>query len=227
MKKVVIHQPNYLPWIGYFQKISSSDIFIILDDVQFSKDSFTQRTKIRTPNGWMWLTIPIQKNNNFNNINQVLLPSDSKWLNSHWKSIVANYSKSKYFNQYGSFFEELYLNNNIQDLQAFNEKIILYLLDVLKIDVEVFRSSDFELDSLKGTDLLIELVKKVDGDCYISGMGGNNYMDTNLFSQNNIKLEYFKYKPFEYEQRWDGFEPYMSIIDLLFNCGDEFKSEIF
>jgi hypothetical protein len=224
--KVAIHQPNYLPWIGFFQKMASADVFVILDNVQFSRDSYTQRTKIRTKDGWLWMTIPIEKKFYFKSIKDIPLPQDTNWQKKHWMSIVSNYSKSKYYNEYKDFFEKLY-SNNLKNLQAFNEKGILYLKDVFDIDVELFKASEFELGNLKNTELIIEIVKKVGGDCYLSGMGGEKYMDESKFRENDIRLEYFKFEPFEYEQRWDGFEPYLSAIDLLFNVDDEKIKEIF
>lgn len=217
--KVAIHQPNYFPWIGYFQKISFADIFIILDNVQFSKDSFTQRTKIRTKDGWMWLTIPIEKKYHRDTIENILLPEDNKWKKKHWMSIISNYSRSKYYQDHQNFFEELY-SDNLKRLQLFNEKGILYLMDNFELDVDIHRASEFDLDDLRSTDLLVELVKSVGGDCYISGKGGEKYMIESKFKEENIKLEYFKFEPFEYPQRWDGFMPYMSAIDMLFNAMD-------
>ncbi len=217
--KVAIHQPNYLPWIGFFQKMALADVFVILDNVQFSRDSYTQRTKIRTKNGWLWLTIPIEKKFYFQSIKDIPLPEDNNWQKKHWMSIVSNYSKAKYYNEYEEFFEKLY-SNNLKNLQVFNEEGILYLIDALDIEIELIKASELELDDLKSTDLIVEIVNKVGGDCYLSGMGGGNYMDESKFKDNGIQLEYFKYKPFEYEQRWDGFEPNMSSIDLLFNVDD-------
>lgn len=214
--KIAIHQPNYLPWIGYFQKISSADVFIILDNVHFSKDSFTQRTKIRTKDGWMWLTIPIEKKYHRDTIENILLPEDNKWKKRHWTSIISNYSRSKYYDIHRSFFEELY-SESLKNLQLFNEKGILYLIDNFGIDVEIHRASEFDLGDSRNTDLLVELIKKVGGDCYISGMGGEKYMNENRFKEESIKLEYFKFETFKYPQRWDGFIPYMSAIDILFN----------
>ena len=94
--KVAIHQPNYMPWIGFFQKMALADIFVILDTVQFSKDSYTQRTKIRTKEGWIWLTVPIEKKYHFKPIKDIPLPHDTKWLKKHKMSILSNYSKGPF-----------------------------------------------------------------------------------------------------------------------------------
>ena len=219
MKKVAIHQPNYLPWIGFFQKMALADIFVILDTVQFSKDSYTQRTKIRTKEGWIWLTIPIEKKYYFKPIKDILLPQDEKWLKKHKMSVVSNYSKCEFVDDK---FVDKYYSKTFEKLQEFNEFGIFYLKDKFGIETEIVRASELDIDeNLKSTELLVDIVKKVGGNVYISGLGGGKYMDEKKFLMNNIKLEYFEFKPLEYLQRWDGFEPYISAIDLLFNLGNE------
>ena len=217
MKKVAIHQPNYLPWIGFFQKMALADIFVILDIVQFSKDSYTQRTKIRAKEGWIWLTIPLEKKYYFRPINDIHLPQDEKWVKRHKMSIISNYSKCKFVD--GKFVDEYY-SGKFENLQEFNERGIFYLKDKFGIKTEIVRASELDIDdNLKSTDLLVEIVKKVGGNVYISGLGSGKYMEEGKFLMNDIKVGYFEFKPFEYPQRWDGFEPYMSAIDLLFNVG--------
>ena len=221
MKKVAIHQPNYLPWMGFFQKMALADIFVILDTVQFSKDSYTQRTKIRTKEGWIWLTIPIEKKYYFKPIKNIHLPQDKKWLKRHKMSIISNYSKCKFVDD--EFVNEYY-SGKFEKLQQFNERGIFYLKDKFRIKTEIVRASELDIvDNLKSTDLLADIVKKVGGDVYISGSGGEKYMDEGKFLMNDVKLEYFEFKALEYPQRWDGFEPYMSAIDLLFNVGEGSK----
>jgi len=224
-KTVAIHQPNYLPWIGFFQKMSLADIFVILDTVQFSKDSYTQRTKIRTKEGWIWLTIPVERKFYFRPINEVYLPQNDKWMKKHKMAIISNYAKSIFFDK--KFIDEYSCNNEFIKLQEFNEFGISYLKNKFEIESEVIRASELRLDKkLKSTELLIEIVKRVGGDVYISGMGGKKYLEEEKFEKEGIEIRYFEFKPFEYPQRWGGFEPYMSAIDLLFNVGEKAKELI-
>jgi hypothetical protein len=217
--KVALHQPNYLPWIGFFQKMALADIFVILDTVQFSNRSYTQRVKIRTKDSWMWLTIPIERKYHFKPLKYIYLPENKKWMKRHENTLIKHYSKCKYFDEK---FGGKYYSKEFEKLQEFNEFGIFYLKDKFGIKTEIVRASELDIDdNLKSTNLLVEIVKKVEGDIYISGLGGGKYMEEGKFLMNNIKLEYFKFKPFKYPQRWDGFEPYMSAIDLLFNVGDE------
>lgn len=219
--KVAIHQPNYLPYIGYFSKMAQADIFVILDNVQFSKDSYTQRTRIRTKEGSIWLTIPVEKkNNSFKLIHEVQLPQNRKWLEKHRVSIISNYSKTPFFDE--TFIRTYYDSYNSILLRDFNEFGIYYLKNKFGIKTKIIRSSELNLNQdLKATDLLIEIIKKLGGTTYISGFGGKKYLDETKFVKEGIKLIYFEFELFQYKQRWNGFEPYMSAIDLLFNLGDQ------
>ena len=223
-KTVAIHQPNYLPWIGFFQKMALVDIFVILDTVQFSKDSYTQRTKIRTKEGWIWLTIPVEKKFYFRPINEVYLPPNDKWKKKHKMAIISNYGKAPFFDKN---FIERYYRNEFTKLQEFNEFGIFYLKDKFGIETKVVRASELGInEGLKSTELLIETVKRVGGDVYISGVGGKNYLEEEKFEKEGIEIKYFAFKPFKYPQRWAGFEPYMAAIDLLFNMGEKSKYHI-
>jgi hypothetical protein len=217
--KISLHQPNYLPYTGFFQKMALSDVFVILDTVQFSKGSYTQRTNIRSKDGSLLLTIPINKKYNFEPIKDVRLPENDGWLNEHRLSMIFHYSKCKYMDK--EFVNEYFSNlKKFETLQEFNEFGIFYLKDKFGIQTEIIRASELCLNSnLKSTDLMIQIVKSVGGDTYISGMGGKKYLAEEKFLENNITLEYFEFEGKEYPQRWKGFEPYVSAIDLLFNLG--------
>lgn len=215
--KVAIHQPNYLPYIGYFEKMSCADIFILLDNVQFSKDSYTQRTKIRTKLNDLWLTIPIEKKFHFKLISEILLPNDTRWVKKHQLSFLANYSKTRYFDQN---FIDIYYSENIQKIHKFNEFGITYLKDMFKIKTKIIRASDLiNCSEIKSTELLIALIDRVGGDCYISGEGGKTYQNERLYAEKNIQLSFHKFVPFEYRQNGSRFKPYLSAIDFLFNVG--------
>ena len=225
-KIVAIHQPNYLPWVGFFQKMALADIFVILDTVQFSKDSYTQRTKIRTKEGWIWLTIPIEKKYCFKPIKDIPLPQNEKWIKKHRMSIVSNYSKCKFVDD--KFVDEYYFYfEKFGKLQEFNEQGIFYLKDKFGIKTEVVRASELEINKKsKSTELLVEIVKQLGGDIYISGIGGKKYLEEEKFEIEGIGIKYFEFEAFEYQQRWEGFEPYMGAIDLLFNMGEKSKEVV-
>jgi hypothetical protein len=199
--------------------MAQADIFVLLDTVQYSKDSYTQRVKIRTQNGWIWLTIPIEKINNFKMIHEIKLPTDIKWKIKHKSSIIANYSKSPFFDKN---FVDYYYQLSPGNLIDFNEASIRYLQEKFTIETKIIRASELNIDKeLKSSDLLIEIVKKTGGSTYLSGPSGKKYLDQEKFFQNNIEIEIFEPTIQTYKQRWPGFEPYMSSIDMLFNSGEK------
>ncbi len=218
-KTVVIHQPNYLPWIGLFSKIKKSDCFVIADTFPYTNHSETNRNKIRMNTGWFYLTIPVARKFHMSRICDVLLPSDKSWREKHWKAIQLNYTKAHFFSIYRDFFEELY-HKDFQYLWEINVEIILYLLKCFGIDLEILKSSDLDVDrGLHQTDAIVAILKAVEATTYISGPSGRNYLDFGQFQNNNINLRYFNFQHPVYPQRYPSFEPKMSAIDLLFNMG--------
>jgi hypothetical protein len=226
MKTVTIHQPNYLPWLGYFHKISHSDCFVILDNVEYSKNSVINRNKIRIKDGWAYLTIPIEKKYHNSRIVDVELQDDYSWQNSHFNTLEANYKKADYFYCHADFFRKLF-NAKYRYLWEINEKIILYLLDCFDINVEIKKSSELNLDfDLKKTGLILDILKEVEANKYLSGPSGKRYLEPDLFIVNDIKLEYTNFKHPIYKQRYQGFVSDLSAVDLLFNIGDKSKDLI-
>lgn len=220
-KIVTIHQPNYIPWMGFFGKVNKSDIFVILDSVEYTKNSVINRNKVRIKDGWCYLTIPIEKKYHESRIVDVKLPLDDKWRKNHWATIESNYNKTDYFHTYKDFLKRLY-EKKCDFLWQINEEAIIYLMKCFNIDVEIIKASELELNpELKKTDLLISILKSVEGDRYISGPSGKNYLEIEKFKQGDIELEFFEFKHPEYKQRYPGFVPNLSAIDLLFNMGEK------
>ncbi len=227
MEKIVtIHQPNYHPWLGFFSKIKHSDIFVLLDNVKYSKNGFINRNKIRTRDGWCYLTIPIGKKFYNSKIMDVELPERTFWQEEHWQSIETNYKKAEYFLSYSDFFRNIY-SKKFEYLWQINQEIILYLIKCFGIEVEIYNSSKINMCSnLSKTDLLINIIKEVRGDIYLSGPSGMDYLNTDRFEENNIELRFFRYENRVYRQRYPGFEPNMAAIDLLFNLGEKSREHI-
>ncbi len=220
-KIVTMHQPNYLPWIGLFSKISLADCLLIYDNAQYTTGGIIHRNKIKINNGWVYLTVPLGKSINNLKICEVPLPKDKKWQSSHWRTMCSNYVKARFFKDYKEFFDELY-QEDFQYLWQLNEKVLLYLLECFKIKVEVLKTTKLNVDpGLLKTDLMIAYLKAAGADVYLSGPSGRNYLECEKFPQNNIILKYFKFQHPVYQQRYPGFEPNMSAIDLLFNLGPD------
>ena len=221
MTIVAIHQPNYIPWIGYFDKMAHADVFVFLDTVEYSHGSVINRNKIRNASGWNWLTIPVNKNDTNKSICEVGF-ADDRWWTKHWTALQGSYSKADYFSEYSPYFSNLYAEKRYYNIADLNIDIIKYLVDAFNIHVKFVRSSEMEIDhALHKNDLLIDILQKLDADTYVAGTGCKDYMSDDLFAMNGIDVIYNKFEPFVYKQRWFGFEPYMSAVDLLFNEGDE------
>jgi len=217
---LVGHQPEYLPYIGFFNKIMNANKFVLVDHIQFNKKSWQNRNKVRTVNGWTWLTVPVYSKNKFTQcINDVEINNAINWREKHWKTIYLNYKNTPYFSKYADFFEHIYLRN-WDKLINLDEEIIRYLLKVLNTNIEIYRSSDLNVKGKK-TDLIINLCKTLKADAYLSGSGGREYVDETKFQKLGLKSYFRDMEHPVYKQRFEPFEPYMSVIDLLFNYGSE------
>lgn len=211
--KIAIHQPNFLPYIGFFQKINLADVTVLLDHVQFSKQSYTQRVKIYSPiKDYDWITLPIKKEYHFLPINQVKI--DTSEHNKIKNKIKNAYSNKEFFDK--NILDSIFIDE--RNLARFNEHGIKFFCDIYNINTTFIRSSNLDIDfSQNKNSLLIDIIKNLGGKEYISGSGGKNYMEEDLFIQNDIKIQYHDYIPNQYVK--DCFIPYLSILDLYFNCG--------
>lgn len=218
---VACHQLHYLPWLRYFHKIANADIFVVLDNIQFNKNGWQNRNKIKNANGWMYLTVPIihkyqQK------IDEVMINNNKNWGKKHWHALKTNYSKAKYFNMHAEFFYKIY-EKHWTKLADINYEILFYLLKSLKIDTKIIKSS--ELKNIEGEDTLrlINICKMLGADSYLSGAYALEvYLDADLFQKHGIKLLLQDWHCPGYKQLFpkSGFIPDLSIIDLLFNEGE-------
>ena len=222
---VSIHQPNYIPYLGFFDKMIRSDIFVIYDDAQFNKSDFQHRNKIRIFHGWKWLTVPVEKKAMIIKeikIKNDLVKKNINWRESHLRDIEQNYKDTQYYHLFKNDIEALY-NNKYKKLIDLNIDIIRFLISAFNIKTKLIFSSEFNLNS-KGTQRLVEIVDSIGGDIYLSGPMGRNYLDFNLFKKNGIELKFQEFKHPIYKQRYEGFIPNMSAFDALFSTGG-FPSE--
>ncbi|MCL5036301.1 MAG: WbqC family protein [Chloroflexi bacterium] len=220
MKKVAVIQSNYIPWKGYFDIIHDADLFIFYDDVQFTKNDWRNRNRLKTPGGAKWLSIPVGQSLD-RLICEVTL-NDSRWAVKHWKTISQYYSRAPFFKTYSDFFEHFYLEmkwDNLSDLNHFLIKSISR--DFLGIDTEFKDSRDFFVSGER-LDRLFDLLKKAGTDIYISGPSAKNYIDERRFQEAGIKLIYKDYTGYpEYSQFYPPFIHEVSILDLLFHAGPD------
>lgn len=215
-KVIAIHQPNYLPWAGYFYKMAHSDIFVFLDDVQYTKGSFINRNRIKTSQGVQWLTIPVHSN--LEGTIRETPWTDINWPQKHLKTVKFAYGRAPYFNQIFSWFFDLLLSVKAENVADLNIQILKSIAQQLNLSCSFNLSSNFNVGG-EGDDRLIQLVLRLDGDTYLSGYGGFKYQNIDKFKAAEIHVQYYNFTPPEYPQLWGDFESGLSIIDILFNCG--------
>lgn len=219
-----VHQPQYIPWLGYFDKIDKSDCFVFLDQVQYKHREYQNRNKIRTKDGWGWLTVPVvSKGLGRQKICDVKIQNDSVWQKKHWASLKNCYNKAPFFKKHYHFFESVY-SVKWQRLIDLNIHIIKYLLKELEIKTPFYYESKIGTSS-QGTDRIIEICNRLKADNYLSGRGGRAYLEEEKFSQAGIKLHYQDFTHSTYHQLYakgnGSFLPNMSAVDLLFNEGEK------
>ena len=224
-KKVAILQSNYIPWKGYFDIISRVDTFIFYDDLQYTKGDWRNRNKILTPNGPQWLSVPCGSN-----LNRLICEVEIKehgWQKKHWKTIEQNYSKAPYFSKYSDFFKSFYLDYKWDNLSEMNQFLIHKIAkELLLLNTQFEDSRKYHLKEKK-SERVVELLLKSEATHYLSGPSAKNYLNEADFKKHNIRLEYIDYSHYKpYPQTHSNFEPNLTILDLLFNVGLEYKSYI-
>jgi hypothetical protein len=221
---VAVHQPQYIPWLGYFDKIRRADIFCYLDSVQYKKNDWQNRNRIKTSQGWQWLTVPVR----FQfpeKICEVKINPAVNWRKKHLQAIVTNYRRSPFFEQYIGVFEQIY-SQDWEYVAGLNIHFIERLKAALGIDQKpASKSSQLNLRK-DPTDRLIDICKEVKADTYLSGQDGIKYMDLERFKENGIEVIIQDFKHPVYPQMFDEFQSHMSVVDLLFNCGAESLKKI-
>jgi hypothetical protein len=225
MKRVVISQPMFFPWVGMLEQISLADAFVYYDDVQFSKGSFTNRVQIKTSQGFKWMTVPVKVN--FGSlISEVQLNNQQDWKTSHLAFLKQTYSRTPFLDDMLRVVKEVYEQpfNNISDLAiASMEALCNYFLIAER--TRFIKSSDMMIDGSSSRRVL-DIVKNLNGDAYITGHGARNYLDHQLFEDSNIKVEYIFYEKKPYKQQDGEFNPFVSALDLIANAGQEGKEVI-
>jgi hypothetical protein len=221
---VVILQPSYIPWRGYFDEIRRADLFVFYDDVQYDKRGWRNRNQIKTPRGKQWLTIPVFSRGAQTEhipINQIRIAWDNLWTSDHLKSLQYAYGKTPYFETYLPLLEQFY-NRRDEFLADFTIDFTIALARALGNEHTRFMRSS-ELDGIDGqkTDRLIQILKRVDAIHYISGPSARDYIEAEKFVAENITLEYMEYDYPEYPQLYPPYDPFVSILDLLFMVGPD------
>jgi hypothetical protein len=219
MKKVAILQSNYIPWKGYFDLIGRVDEFILYDEMQYTKNDWRNRNKIKTSNGVNWITIPVRVNSLHQKINETKVP-DKLWATKHLKTLKINYSKAACFKECEDWLTELYEQvQNEEFLSNINYNFIIEICNLLNIKTKISWSTDYKLIEGK-TERLVDLCQQAGATVYMSGPAAKDYIQPKLFEEANIKLLWMDYTGYpEYNQLYPPFVHPVSLIDLILNEG--------
>lgn len=213
------HQLHFLPWLRYFHKVVSCDLFVVADNVQFNKNGWQNRNKIKTDKGWSYLTVPVC-HKRAQLLSEVKIENQQPWRRKHWGSLTNYYKKAPYLKTHEAFFRKVY-ETDWESLNDLNYEILFYLVKVLGIQTKIIRSSDLALRG-EATERLVHICKDLGAKAYLSGTyAAEAYLDNRLFEREGIEVIFQEFECPQYPQLYPeaGFIPELSIVDLLFNSG--------
>jgi len=223
---VTIHQPEHLPWLGFFDKLRQAELFVLLDTCQFAKDDFQNRNRIKTANGPTWLTVPVYKTGRSDQtINEVKICNDRNWRQRCWSMMRQSYGRAPYFNDHAPFFADLY-RHDWRSLVELNITIITYLAEQFDLGGRFVRASELGISERGPTTVNLAICRAVGASAYLSGRAGRDYLDEAQFAEHGIRVVYQDFQHPRYPQLWGEFAPAMSAVDLLFNCGPTSRAVI-
>jgi len=213
------HQPNYLPWLGFFDKMLQCDVFIIEDHVQFVRQDFQNRNRIRTHDDVMWLTIPIKHVGKDQFIDEVRIANQSEpnWAKQHWNALKYNYGRAPYWKEYSGFFEQAY-GQKWTMLMDLNMHLIRGLIKFLRIDKSLVMGSSLDASG-KGSELVLAQCKALGANVHLSGIGGHEYLNLQRFEEEGVKVVFQDFQCPVYPQVHGDFVPNLSVVDYLFCTG--------
>ena len=216
--RVAIHQPQFLPWLGYLDKIDRADLFVILDNVQFKKNEWQNRNRIRTAQGWQWLTVPVLHHFG-QRLDQVALNHTVDWPAKHLRAIDLHYAKAAHRDRFLDGLKQIY-RRPWERLTALNLAVLQWVLAAYGITTPLRLASEMNLRE-EPTDRLVDICRTVGATCYLAGAGARGYMDCPRFEASGVKLEFQAFHHPVYPQCYEPFVSGMAAIDLLFTCGDD------
>ncbi len=215
------HQPNYLPWLGFFDKMLQCDVFVISDSLQFERHDFQNRNRIKTPHGVRWLTVPVKHDGNGNlmPINEIEIANHHNLpgLKRHWETLRASYARSPYWKEHKDFFESTY-QKEWTKLVDLNMHLIEGLRKFLGIDTPLVKASSLRATGQKN-ELIIAQCKELGADVYLSGLGAKSYLDVARFREEGIEVRFQDFQYPVYRQPHGEFVPNLSVVDYLFCTG--------
>ncbi len=215
--KLAAHQPQYLPWLGYFDKMDRVDLFVLLDTVQYRKSEWQNRNRIRTAEGWQWLTVPVHFRFPMT-IREVRIDDAASWRRKHREALRIQYARAGLREEVLPALDTL-LGQPFADLAALNTRAVKLLAGLLGVRTPILLASDLDALPDGADERLIALCRRFGCSTYLSGAGGRGYMDLEAYRRAGVRVEFQAFRHPIYPQAHPGFEPNLSAVDLLLNCG--------
>lgn len=223
MTTLAAHQPQYLPWLGYFDKLDQANVFVLLDNVQFKKNEWQNRNRIKTATGWQWITVPVR--HRFPQaIAEVEIDAQVPWGRKHLRALESNYRKAPHYEAVMTVLTEV-LEDSWTHLAPLNVMLSRVVAAILDIGTTMRLGSEFTTRE-EPNGRLIDLCLELEADTYVSGAGARDYLDVSAFEAAGIAVRYQNFEHPTYPQLYGDFEANLSVVDLLMNCGEESLSII-
>jgi hypothetical protein len=218
--KIAISQPTYLPWSGYFDLIDQVDVFVLLDNVQFEKQSWQQRNRIKTPAGLQWLTVPVMFRGRLGQLIKDVEIRDTEFWRTHLRAIELNYRRSRFFGQYFEDLRSRLVCTPGTPLVDLNRRLLEWFMSVLGIQTRLLSSTQLQ-QSGKRTELLAKICTFLGAGQYVSPLGSAAYLleESSVMNEKSIEVVFQHYEHPQYGQLFPPFQPYASVLDLIFNEG--------
>ena len=219
-RTLVVLQPGYLPWLGFFDQMRRSDIFVFYDDVQFDKNGWRNRNRIKSPSGPHWLTVPVRVSSLSQRIYETEIDTRQPWARKHLGTIKQFYAKAPYLKRYLPELEELLMGRTWERLIELDVAVIELLCAWLNIKREMARASELGIEGER-SERLLNICLAVGAQRYLSGNAAQSYLNLELFARHGIEVLWQDYEHPVYPQQHGEFVPFLSSLDLVLNCGDE------
>jgi hypothetical protein len=216
---VSAHQPNFAPWLGFYDKARQSDVLVLLDTVQFIKRGYQNRTQVKASNGPQWLTVPVISKGRYDQATRdVEIDETTKWRPVHLRTLRTVLAKAPYRDELIDVVEPIYARDDVHELVALNVALIRAVADRLGLTTRLVLASELDVPG-SSTRLMVNLTKAVGGDVYLSGPTGRKYLEPERFPAAGLELRYHEFTLFEYPQLHGEFVPGLSCFDYVANCG--------
>ncbi|MBN2467297.1 MAG: WbqC family protein [Deltaproteobacteria bacterium] len=223
MKTIAILQPMFIPYLGYFEQMALTDLFVYLDDVQYTRKDWRNRNRVKTANGWIWLTVPVKKCPRDTLLGDVVINYEQDWVRRHLKTLEVAYKKAPFFHPLYDEIKDI-LESGITNLVQLDVVLLQCLRKHLKITTPERFSSSVPRRATNKNERIMEICRYFDADLLYDGKSAAEFIDRDLFAARGLEVIFQDYAHAHYPQQFDGFIPNLSAVDVIFNTGPEARN---